>query len=50
MEGKETRFGVMGSGLFAAITTAASCGAVNAAHDSLMPLGGFSSAIFNAAI
>ena len=40
MEGKETRFGVMGSGLFAAITTAASCGAVNAAHDSLMPLGG----------
>jgi K+-transporting ATPase ATPase A chain len=40
MEGKETRFGVIGSGLFAAITTAASCGAVNAAHDSLMPLGG----------
>nr|WP_155712554.1 potassium-transporting ATPase subunit KdpA [Pseudoduganella dura] len=40
MEGKETRFGVKGSALFAAVTTAASCGAVNAMHDSLMPLGG----------
>jgi K+-transporting ATPase ATPase A chain len=40
MEGKETRFGIAASGLFAAITTAASCGAVNAAHDSLTPLGG----------
>ena len=40
MEGKETRFGVVGSALFAAITTAASCGAVNAMHDSLLPLGG----------
>jgi K+-transporting ATPase ATPase A chain len=40
MEGKETRFGIAASALFAAITTAASCGAVNAMHDSLMPLGG----------
>jgi potassium-transporting ATPase potassium-binding subunit len=40
MEGKETRFGIAASGLFATITTAASCGAVNAAHDSLTPLGG----------
>jgi K+-transporting ATPase ATPase A chain len=40
MEGKETRFGVTASALFAAITTAASCGAVNAMHDSFMPLGG----------
>jgi K+-transporting ATPase ATPase A chain len=40
LEGKETRFGIIGSGLFAAVTTAASCGAVNAMHDSLMPLGG----------
>ncbi|QWT19622.1 potassium-transporting ATPase subunit KdpA [Bacillus sp. NP157] len=40
MEGKETRFGIAASGLFAAITTAASCGAVNAMHDSLTPLGG----------
>ncbi|MEB0032263.1 potassium-transporting ATPase subunit KdpA [Undibacterium sp. RTI2.1] len=40
MEGKETRFGISASALFAAITTAASCGAVNAMHDSLMPLGG----------
>jgi K+-transporting ATPase ATPase A chain len=40
MEGKETRFGITASALFAAITTAASCGAVNAMHDSLMPLGG----------
>ncbi len=40
MEGKETRFGISASALFAAITTAASCGAVNAMHDSLMPVGG----------
>ena len=40
MEGKETRFGVAESGLFAAVTTAASCGAVNAMHDSFTPLGG----------
>lgn len=40
MEGKETRFGIAASSLFAAITTAASCGAVNAMHDSLTPLGG----------
>ena len=40
MEGKEARFGVAASTLFAAITTAASCGAVNAMHDSLMPLAG----------
>ena len=40
MEGKETRFGVGSSALFAAITTAASCGAVNAMHDSFTPLGG----------
>jgi K+-transporting ATPase ATPase A chain len=40
MEGKETRFGIAASGLFATITTAASCGAVNAMHDSLTPLGG----------
>ena len=40
MEGKETRFGIGASGLFAAITTAASCGAVNAMHDSFTALGG----------
>jgi K+-transporting ATPase ATPase A chain len=40
MEGKEVRFGTAASALFAAITTAASCGAVNAMHDSLTPLGG----------
>lgn len=40
MEGKEARFGIAASALFAAITTAASCGAVNAMHDSFMPLGG----------
>lgn len=40
MEGKETRFGIVGSALFATITTAASCGAVNAMHDSFTPLGG----------
>jgi K+-transporting ATPase ATPase A chain len=40
MEGKETRFGVFNSALFATITTDASCGAVNAMHDSFTPLGG----------
>jgi K+-transporting ATPase ATPase A chain len=40
MEGKEVRFGIDASALFAAITTAASCGAVNAMHDSFTPLGG----------
>ncbi|MBM7583318.1 K+-transporting ATPase ATPase A chain [Caldicoprobacter guelmensis] len=40
MEGKEVRFGIVNSALFAAVTTAASCGAVNAMHDSLTPLGG----------
>ncbi len=41
MEGKETRFGVAASALFATVTTAASCGAVNAMHDSFLPMGGF---------
>ncbi|OUL99171.1 potassium-transporting ATPase subunit KdpA [Variovorax sp. JS1663] len=40
MEGKEVRFGIAASGLFAAITTAASCGAVISMHDSFTPLGG----------
>ena len=40
MEGKEVRFGVANSALFATITTAASCGAVNAMHDSFTPIGG----------
>ncbi|HAU5550225.1 TPA: potassium-transporting ATPase subunit KdpA [Proteus mirabilis] len=40
MEGKESRFGLIGSALFVAVTTAASCGAVNAMHDSLTALGG----------
>jgi K+-transporting ATPase ATPase A chain len=40
MEGKETRFGINASSLFAVITTAASCGAVNTMHDSLTPMGG----------
>ncbi|MFZ4287118.1 potassium-transporting ATPase subunit KdpA [Variovorax sp. HJSM1_2] len=40
MEGKEVRFGINASSLFAVITTAASCGAVNAMHDSFTPLGG----------
>lgn len=39
MEGKEVRFGIFGSALFATVTTDASCGAVNAMHDSLTPLG-----------
>ena len=41
MEGKEVRFGIFNSALFAAITTDASCGAVNSMHDSFTPLGGF---------
>jgi K+-transporting ATPase ATPase A chain len=41
MEGKETRFGIAGSALFIAATTATSCGAVNSMHDSLLPMGGF---------
>ncbi len=41
MEGKETRFGIADTGLFATITTLASCGAVNGMHDSFMPMGGF---------
>jgi potassium-transporting ATPase potassium-binding subunit len=40
MEGKETRFGIMNSILFSVITTDASCGAVNAMHDSLSPISG----------
>ncbi|HTV81869.1 MAG TPA: potassium-transporting ATPase subunit KdpA [Acidobacteriaceae bacterium] len=40
MEGKETRFGVPDSALFATITTDASCGAINSWHESFMPLGG----------
>lgn len=41
MEGKEVRFGIFNSSLFAVITTAASCGAVNSMHDSFTALGGF---------
>jgi len=40
MEGKEVRFGIAGSALFATVTTDASCGAVNGMHDSFTPLGG----------
>jgi K+-transporting ATPase ATPase A chain len=40
MEGKEVRFGIPASALFATVTTGASCGAVNAMHDSFTPLGG----------
>ena len=40
MEGKEVRFGIVGSALFAVVTTAASCGAVNAMHDSFTAIGG----------
>jgi potassium-transporting ATPase potassium-binding subunit len=40
MEGKETRFGINSSMLFVAVTTSASCGAVNVMHDSLTPIGG----------
>jgi len=41
MEGKEVRFGIFNSSLFATVTTDASCGAVNSMHDSFTPLGGF---------
>lgn len=41
MEGKEVRFGIFSSALFATVTTDASCGAVNSMHDSFTPLGGF---------
>ena len=41
MEGKETRFGIAASALFATVTTATSCGATNSMHDSYTPLGGF---------
>ncbi len=40
MEGKESRFGILASSMFSVVTTAASCGAVNAMHDSLTALGG----------
>jgi K+-transporting ATPase ATPase A chain len=40
MEGKEVRFGIFNSALFATVTTGASCGAVNSMHDSFTPLGG----------
>src|SRR3978361_564450 len=40
MEGKEVRFGIVGSALFAVITTAAACGAGNAMHEPLTPTGG----------
>ena len=40
MEGKETRYGIADSALFATVTTDASCGAVNAMHDSFTPIGG----------
>ncbi len=40
MEGKEVRFGIANSALYATVTTAASCGAVNSMHDSFTPLGG----------
>ncbi|NML06646.1 potassium-transporting ATPase subunit KdpA [Sphingomonas sp. G-3-2-10] len=40
MEGKEVRFGIAASALFSVVTTAASCGAVNAMHDSFTPIGG----------
>ena len=40
MEGKETRFGIANSALFATVTTDASCGAVNSMHDSFTPMGG----------
>ena len=40
MEGKDVRFGIANSALFATVTTDASCGAVNSMHDSFTPLGG----------
>ena len=45
MEGKEVRFGTAASALFATVTTAASCGAVNSMHDSFTPIGGFVPAV-----
>ncbi|EHO97194.1 potassium-transporting ATPase A subunit domain protein, partial [Staphylococcus aureus subsp. aureus 21333] len=39
MEGKESRFGILATSLFSVVTTAASCGAVNAMHDSFTALG-----------
>jgi Potassium-transporting ATPase A subunit len=47
MEGKEVRFGIVGSALFAVVTTAASCGAVNAMHDSLTAIGGMVPLLFD---
>ncbi len=46
MEGKETRFGIANSALFASVTTAASCGAVNSMHDSFTALGGMVPLVF----
>ncbi|HEV3428706.1 MAG TPA: potassium-transporting ATPase subunit KdpA [Paraburkholderia sp.] len=46
MEGKETRFGMAQTGIFVVATTAASCGAVNAMHDSLTPIGGLVPMLF----
>jgi potassium-transporting ATPase potassium-binding subunit len=45
LEGKEVRFGVGGSSLFAVLTTATSCGAVNSLHDSFTPLGGMTALV-----
>ncbi len=45
MEGKEVRFGIANSALFATVTTNASCGAVNSMHDSFLPLGGLVSMV-----
>ena len=45
MEGKETRFGIFNSALFATVTTDASCGAVNSMHDSFTPIGGLGPAV-----
>jgi potassium-transporting ATPase potassium-binding subunit len=45
MEGKEVRFGIFNSALFATVTTDASCGAVNSMHDSFTPLGGLVAAV-----
>ncbi|KTC86348.1 potassium-transporting ATPase subunit KdpA [Legionella brunensis] len=46
MEGKETRFGISASTLFASLTTSASCGAVNSMHDSYYPIGGMIPLVF----
>jgi K+-transporting ATPase ATPase A chain len=45
-EGKETRFGIFDSALYASVTTAVSCGAVNASHDSFTPIGGMVPMLF----